>query len=180
MPEICAVCFKTKPLCACVTSEFPLPSEPTNTPEHTHILPPRDVRFFPRTDALEGVAEKILPPRRSLEDRVGQLERQVGELLGRKFVEAEEAEHAARHARVLAAARKGLCWYAYLQDERCKLPEGHIGEHGPKHQCNVDCGLSPDGCTLPVPANQVAYWKALYWEIHGSSCPATCRGHQGG
>lgn len=82
-----------------------------------------------------------------------------------------------RAAQTLAEARKGLCWYAYLQDERCKLPEGHIGEHGPKHQCNVDCGLSPDGCTLPVPANPAAYYKALYWEIHGSSCPATCRGH---
>ena len=84
-----------------------------------------------------------------------------------------------RAAQSLAEARKGLCWHAYLQDERCKLPEGHIGEHGPKHQCNVDCGLSPDGCTLPVPANPAAYYKALYWEIHGSSCPPTCRGHQG-
>lgn len=174
MLEICGVCGETKPLCACVPGEYLLPSEPTKTPEHTHILPPRDVRFFPRTDALEGMAEKIFPSRRSLEDRVARLERQFGE----KFGEGEEA--VAHAARALAAARKGLCWYAYLQDERCKLPEGHFGEHGPKHQCNVDCGLSPDGCTLPVPANPAAWWRAAYWEIHGSSCPPTCRGHAGG
>lgn len=77
----------------------------------------------------------------------------------------------------LPAEYLALCRYPYLQDESCKLPGGHIGDHGPKHQCDIDCGLSPDGCTLPVPANPVAYYKALYWEIHGGSCPPTCRGH---
>lgn len=76
-------------------------------------------------------------------------------------------------------ARGGICWYPYSQDERCKLPVGHLGDHGDKHQCNIDCGLG-DGCTLPVPENPAAYWKAAYWELHGDSCPPTCRGHQGG
>ncbi len=92
-------------------------------------------------------------------------------------VASEQRRDFERAAQTLAEARKGLCWYAYLQDERCKLPEGHIGDHGPKHQCDIDCGLSEDGCTLPVPANPVAYWKALFWELHGGSCPPTCRGH---
>ena len=88
-----------------------------------------------------------------------------------------EARDYSRAESELAEARKGLCWDAYLQDERCKLPAGHIGAHGPKHLCDIDCGLSPDGCTLPVPANPAAYWKALYWELHGYSCAPTCRGH---
>ena len=88
-----------------------------------------------------------------------------------------EARDYSRHEESLAESRKGLCWCAYVQDERCKLPEGHIGEHGPKHLCDIDCGLSDEGCVLPVPANPAAYYKALYWEIHGHSCPPTCRGH---
>jgi|GEM_PF-3571536 len=70
-----------------------------------------------------------------------------------------------------------LCRYPYLQDETCKLPGGHISEHGPAHQCGPGCSL---GCILPVPENPAAYYKALYWELHGNSCPATCRGHAGG
>ena len=35
----------------------------------------------------------------------------------------------------------GLCRFPYLQDESCKLPAGHLGEHGPAHLCNVDCGF---------------------------------------
>lgn len=80
----------------------------------------------------------------------------------------------------LPAAYLALCRYPYLQDESCKLPGGHIGEHGTVHVCDPACEESPDGCVLPVPANPAAYYKALYWEIHGSSCPATCRGHSGG
>lgn len=112
----------------------------------------------------------------------GSLEEQAGQFLGRKFVEAEEAEEAERYRLMVARvtrARVGLCWYPYSQDERCKLPAGHLGDHGPAHECNIDCGLA-DGCTLPVPTNPAAYWKAAYWELHGDSCPPTCRGHQGG
>ena len=77
----------------------------------------------------------------------------------------------------LPAEYLAMCRYTYEQDESCKLPGGHIGAHGPAHQCNIDCGLSDEGCVLPVPANPVAYWKALFWELHGGSCPPTCRGH---
>lgn len=89
-------------------------------------------------------------------------------------------ENAEKPVHQLPAEYLALCRYPYLQDESCKLPGGHIGEHGPAHQCNIDCGLSDEGCTLPVPANPAAYWKALFWELHGDSCPATCRGHSGG
>jgi len=97
-------------------------------------------------------------------------------LLEQKFADGVEAAVPG----ATLAGYLALCRYPYLQDESCKLPAGHISEHGPKHQCNIDCGLSDEGCTLPVPANPAAYFKALYWELHGGSCPPGCRGHAGG